>query len=208
MRPGLPVCSGRTFVMSRSRPRRTSTLPLSPNDSIVLPVRRVDGREVSGVDVEQPAILAIRALPVVDAAVADRALRSRAPRFPFRSTRRRATIDRFLASRYITPSTTIGLNRYVRMSPVGKVQATSSFATFDLLICLSAEYWDESEPPRYWRQVSNFGLPFCWALTSAMLAGSRLATTNRRTRTRRFLCMGMCCVYWAPACVLRINCAK
>src|SRR6478672_642503 len=103
-----------------------------------------------------------------------------------------ATIDRFLASRYITPSTTIGLNRYVRMSPVGNVQATSSFATFDLLICLRAEYWDESEPPRYWRQVSNFGLPFCWALTSAMPAGSRLATTNRRTRTGRFLCMGMC----------------
>ena len=74
-----------------------------------------------------------------------------------------AMTDRFLASTYITPSTTIGLKRYVRMSPVGYVQATSSFDTFDLSIWSSDEYWDESDPPRYWRHVLNFGLPRCCA---------------------------------------------
>jgi hypothetical protein len=39
--------------------------------------------------------------------------------------------------------------------PVGYVQATSIRLTFDLLICFSDEYCEESEPPRYWFQVAK-----------------------------------------------------
>src|SRR5579885_634303 len=74
-----------------------------------------------------------------------------------------ATSDMFFASVYITLSTTIGLKRYVRVSPVEYVHATCSWPTFFLLIWSSEEYCDESELPRYWRHVLNFGLPFCCA---------------------------------------------
>src|SRR5689334_17977137 len=53
----------------------------------------------------------------------------------------------------MTPSTTKGLNRYWRLSPVAYDQATASCFTFDLLIWLSEEYCEESAPPRYWFQV-------------------------------------------------------
>ncbi len=52
----------------------------------------------------------------------------------------RATMELFLASTYITPSTTIGLKKYLLLSPVGKVQATSSLLTLERLICASPEY--------------------------------------------------------------------
>src|SRR5207342_3396334 len=95
-----------------------------------------------------------------------------------------AMTDRFLARTYITPSTTIGLNRYVRMSPVGYVQATSSFDTFDLLIWSSDENWDESDAPRYCRQVLNFGLPRCCAPGTA--------THTSASPTRRPAVRAMC----------------
>ena len=57
-----------------------------------------------------------------------------------------ATISLSRASTYITSSTTIGLKTKLR-SPTGKLQATSSCATFDLLIWSSAEYCEEWPPP-------------------------------------------------------------
>src|SRR5262245_23414383 len=59
-----------------------------------------------------------------------------------------ATISLSRAATYIVRSTIRGLNENDR-SPLGKVQATSSRATFDLSICLSAEYCDECAPPPY-----------------------------------------------------------
>src|SRR5580765_8342562 len=96
-----------------------------------------------------------------------------------------ATTAMFFARRYITLSTTIGLNRYVRMSPVGRVHATCSCATFFLLIWSSEEYCDESELPRYCRQVLYFGLPFCCASGTATSAPTTSA--NPITSARRFI---------------------
>src|SRR5579862_9472040 len=66
----------------------------------------------------------------------------------------RATTELFCARTYITPSTTMGSKTKVP-GPVGYIQATASCLTFDLLICLSDEYCDESAPPRYWLQVEK-----------------------------------------------------
>src|SRR5580692_7142131 len=65
-----------------------------------------------------------------------------------------ATTELLCASTYRTPSTTTGLKVYVP-GPVSYLQATSSCLTFDLLICLSDEYCEESAPPRYWLQVAK-----------------------------------------------------
>src|SRR5262245_45113812 len=59
-----------------------------------------------------------------------------------------ATISLSRAATYIVRSTISGLNEN-DLSPLGNVHATSSRATFDLSICLSAEYCDECAPPPY-----------------------------------------------------------
>jgi hypothetical protein len=63
-----------------------------------------------------------------------------------------ATTSLSRAVTYIVRSTTMGFNEKLR-SPTGNVQATSSRFTFDLSICFSAEYCEESAPPLYVRQV-------------------------------------------------------
>src|SRR5687768_9162566 len=63
----------------------------------------------------------------------------------------RAAIVLFCGVRYITPSITSGLKMTVPLT--GNVHATSSWETFDLLICSSAENCDECAPPPYAVQV-------------------------------------------------------
>ena len=74
IRPGLPVCSGRTFgdVPLQADPDVHLAVVAERRDRV--PGPGVDRRQESAVHVEQPAIRPIRALPVVHAAVADRAL--------------------------------------------------------------------------------------------------------------------------------------
>src|SRR4051812_19131235 len=62
---------------------------------------------------------------------------------------------------YIVRSTTIGLNRSAPLSAVEYFQATRSDPTFALVICVSAEYCDESGPPPYSAHVvCGFGAAF------------------------------------------------
>src|SRR5262249_1037012 len=63
----------------------------------------------------------------------------------------------------IVRSTIRGLNEN-DLSPLGNVHATSSRATFDLSICLSAEYCEECAPPPYSRHVV-YGWSACAAPT-------------------------------------------
>src|ERR687890_453555 len=64
-----------------------------------------------------------------------------------------AAIVLFCGVRYITPSTMSGLK--ITVPVTGSVQTTSSCDTFDLLIWLSAEYWEECAPPPYAVHVVN-----------------------------------------------------
>src|SRR5271165_504892 len=64
-----------------------------------------------------------------------------------------ATMELFFARTKTMLSTTSGLKKYRLWSPVEYVQATSSFATFERLICSRAEYWAESAPPLYSDQL-------------------------------------------------------
>src|SRR6266853_6279752 len=74
------------------------------------------------------------------------------------------------------------------MSPVGYVQATSSWVTLDLLICLSEEYCEESAPPRYWRHVLNGR---CFVERCCALSRAAPATTTAPA-TMRTCCLCMC----------------
>ena len=101
----------------RARSRR-STRPLLPNDVIVSPFCALIAVRCAGVEIEDPAILAIGALPVVESSCADRAL-VRVP--PDLLAGRRVERDDGVAGRpgtYITPSITIGLKM---MLPVDRV---------------------------------------------------------------------------------------
>ena len=93
-RPGLPVCSGCILVMSRFSPTFKSTWPLFPNDAMMLPVRASMRRQQPLVQIEQPSIGLVGTFPVAHPAIADPALRCGAPRSPYPSRRRGATIDR------------------------------------------------------------------------------------------------------------------
>ena len=73
-RPGLLVCSGRTFgdvpaVRARGRRAGRRVLPCRSLDRLA--GARVQRRQHAGVQVEQPAVVAVVALPVVDAARRD-----------------------------------------------------------------------------------------------------------------------------------------
>src|SRR5689334_14933838 len=65
----------------------------------------------------------------------------------------RATMDPDFDT-YIVLATTTGLN-VSAPPPTAYVHATASCLTFDLLICFSEEYCEESCPPPYPIQVSN-----------------------------------------------------
>ena len=68
---------------------------------------RVDRREISRVDIEQPPIRAILALPIIHTASSHSARVRMDPQFlPVAASS--ATKELFFASTYITPSTTIG----------------------------------------------------------------------------------------------------
>src|SRR5579871_5282963 len=92
---------------------------------------------------------------------------------------------------------TIGLKRYAP-SPVGYVHAIWSCFTLDLLICFSAEYCEESAPPRCSRQLVK-GLSWAWvelkrtrAKAEAFVAGLSLLhhidPHHRETRIRFLPC--------------------
>ena len=104
----------------------------------------VDGRQVSGIQIQQPLDPCGPCLPVVEPPRADRALVRMAPQL---LSRRRIERDDRVAGALciITLSTTIGLN--VIFPATGYVQATSSCEMLDLLIWSSAEYCDEWAPP-------------------------------------------------------------
>jgi hypothetical protein len=140
----------------------------------------VDLRHHPVIEVDEPSIAAVGALPVVDAARADRALVLVYPQFlARRGIERDDGVP--LACTYITPSTTIGLNTICR-SPTGYLQATSSFETVFLLIWSSAVYCEESLPPRYCVQVVyGFGLaPAAVARAGRVCAASVTATVIAR----------------------------
>ena len=76
IRPGLLVCSGLRACAQRHAQIHSAVLAERRNRFASL---GVDGRQVSGVQIQQPAILAVPALPVVEPPRADRALVRMAP---------------------------------------------------------------------------------------------------------------------------------
>ena len=117
MRPGLLVCSGLLSRAPERHPQIDAAVLAERRDRLARP--RVDGGEVAGVEVEEPPVRAVRALPVVHA----RGRRSRpgsgCVQISFPVAASSATMALPVPWTYITPSTTSGLNVMVPVDRIG-----------------------------------------------------------------------------------------
>lgn len=109
MRPGLLVWSGgKVDIAIQADAYVDATVIAEALNRVARP--RIDGRQIPRVQVEQTVIGAVFALPIIDASLRHCArVRMNPPFFPV--TASSTTMELFLASTYMVPSTMSGLNR-------------------------------------------------------------------------------------------------